>query len=76
MRKICFLYINGTHQVYHSILPAIELSRIQREFTVMLIWAGRGIDGRPWSGALNYISQFQLFKTSARTDQGVPGHPE
>lgn len=36
-KKIVFLYLHGIHQLYHSAMIAMELSRIQAEYKVQLL---------------------------------------
>jgi len=36
-KDIIFLYLNGTHQLFHTAMTAFECSRLQKEFNVKLI---------------------------------------
>jgi len=36
-KKIVFLYVHGIHQLYHSAMVAMELSRIQDEYKIQLL---------------------------------------
>ncbi|MDA3885289.1 MAG: hypothetical protein PF638_06805 [Candidatus Delongbacteria bacterium] len=36
-KNIVFLYLNGTHQLFHSAMTAFELARMQTDFNVQLI---------------------------------------
>lgn len=35
--KIIFLFLNGVHQLFHSALTAMELSRLQNEYKIVLL---------------------------------------